>query len=67
MVSLCNALIDMYAKCGCISRAWQVFNNMNRKSLITWNSMIAACANHGYVEDACGLFSLYVEFRGCTR
>ncbi|XP_043809904.1 pentatricopeptide repeat-containing protein At1g06143-like [Manihot esculenta] len=67
MVSLCNALIDMYAKCGCISRAWQVFNNMSRKSLITWNSMIVACANHGYVEDACGLFSLYVEFRGCTR
>lgn len=48
---------DSYAKCGCISRAWQVLNNMSRKSLITWNSMIAACTDHGYVEDACGLFS----------
>ncbi|KDP27177.1 hypothetical protein JCGZ_19876 [Jatropha curcas] len=57
MVSLCNALIDMYAKCGSMERAWQVFNNMSRKSLITWNSMISACANHGYVEDAFGLFS----------
>ncbi|KAJ8750113.1 hypothetical protein K2173_014028 [Erythroxylum novogranatense] len=57
MVSLCNALIDMYAKCGCMDRAWQVFNNMSRKSLITWNSMISACANHGEAEGAFWLFS----------
>ncbi|KAK9271729.1 hypothetical protein L1049_002092 [Liquidambar formosana] len=57
MVSLCNALIDMYAKCGCMDRAWQVFNDMSWKSLITWNSMISACANHGIAEDAFGLFS----------
>lgn len=57
MVSLCNALIDMYAKCGCMDRAWQVFNNMSRKSLITWNSMISACANYGDAQYAFGLFS----------
>ncbi|RVW30469.1 Pentatricopeptide repeat-containing protein [Vitis vinifera] len=58
MVSLCNALIDMYAKCGCMDLAWQVFNNMERKSLITWNSMISACANHGNAEDAFRVFTL---------
>ncbi|KAJ6734755.1 hypothetical protein OIU79_001926 [Salix purpurea] len=57
MVSLCNALIDMYAKCGCMDRAWQVFNSMSRKSLVTWNSMISACANNRNPEDAFGLFS----------
>ncbi|KAM1217907.1 hypothetical protein PS1_045569 [Malus domestica] len=56
MVSLCNALIDMYAKCGCMDRAWQLFNKMSRKSLVTWNSMISACANHGNADDAFGLF-----------
>ncbi|XP_024928629.3 pentatricopeptide repeat-containing protein At1g74630-like isoform X2 [Ziziphus jujuba] len=56
MVSLCNALIDLYAKCGYMDGAWQVFRNMNRKSLITWNSIISACANHGNADDA---FSLY--------
>lgn len=61
MVSLCNALIDMYAKCGCMDRAWQLFNNMNRKSLITWNSMIIACANHGNADDAFGLFGCMVS------
>ncbi|KAJ6683936.1 hypothetical protein OIU85_007613 [Salix viminalis] len=57
MVSLCNALIDMYAKCGCMDRAWQVFSSMSRKSLVTWNSMISACANNRNPEDAFGLFS----------
>ncbi|XP_028782894.1 pentatricopeptide repeat-containing protein At5g06540-like [Neltuma alba] len=56
MVSLCNALIDMYAKCGCMEQAWLLFNNMNRKSLITWNTMVTASANHGNAEDALKLF-----------
>ncbi|KAI4346621.1 hypothetical protein L6164_007503 [Bauhinia variegata] len=58
MVSLCNALIDMYSKCGCMELAWQVFNNSRRKSIITWNTMIMACANHGHAEDAFKLFEL---------
>ncbi|KAF9612801.1 hypothetical protein IFM89_004211 [Coptis chinensis] len=56
MISLCNALIDMYAKCGCVEGARLVFDKMGRKSLITWNSMISALANHGNVEEAVGLF-----------
>ncbi|KAI3953839.1 hypothetical protein MKW98_017663 [Papaver atlanticum] len=56
MVSLCNALIDMYAKCGCVEKARQVFDKMERKTLITWNSMVSACANHGNVEVAIELF-----------
>ncbi|KAL3568007.1 hypothetical protein D5086_030658 [Populus alba] len=63
MVSLCNALIDMYAKCGCMDRAWEVFNSMSRKSLVTWNSMISACANNRNPEDAFGLFSRMFDYR----
>ena len=57
MVSLCNALIDMYAKCGCIDQAWLLFNSMEIKSLITWNSMISACAKHGNADDAFMVFA----------
>ncbi|CAK7322958.1 unnamed protein product [Dovyalis caffra] len=57
MVSLCNALIDMYAKCGCMDRVWQVFSKMRKKSLVTWNSMISACANNGDPEDSFELFN----------
>lgn len=56
MVALCNSLIDMYGKCGCLEEAWQVFDRTERKSLITWNAMMMVCANHGYAEDAFRLF-----------
>ncbi|PON96354.1 Tetratricopeptide-like helical domain containing protein [Trema orientale] len=61
MVSLQNALINMYSKCGCVDRAWQVFDNMNRKSLVTWNSMISASANHGNPDDAFRLFECMIS------
>ncbi|XP_050380763.1 pentatricopeptide repeat-containing protein At2g20540-like [Argentina anserina] len=61
MVSLCNALIDMYAKCGCMDQAWQLFDGMNRKSFVTWNTMISACANHGNADDAFWLFECMVS------
>ncbi|KAK9122412.1 hypothetical protein Syun_020029 [Stephania yunnanensis] len=61
MISLRNALIDMYAKCGCIEGSRRVFNQMGRKSLITWNSMISACASHGNVGEAVELFHEMVK------
>ncbi|KAF8042121.1 hypothetical protein BT93_A0661 [Corymbia citriodora subsp. variegata] len=61
MVSLSNALIHMYAQCGCMERARQVFNGMRRRSLITWNCMILACANHGDAEDALDLFQRMLQ------
>ncbi|MCL7032855.1 hypothetical protein MKW94_024122 [Papaver nudicaule] len=64
MVSLCNALIDMYAKCGCVERARQIFDKMERKTLITWNSMVPACANHGNVEEAIDLFHEMTKYGG---
>eukprot|EP00268_Persea_americana_P009453 TRINITY_DN13792_c0_g2_i1.p1 TRINITY_DN13792_c0_g2~~TRINITY_DN13792_c0_g2_i1.p1 ORF type:complete len:498 (-),score=64.25 TRINITY_DN13792_c0_g2_i1:291-1598(-) len=56
MVALCNALIDMYSKCGCLEKAWGVFERMPRRSLVSWNSVILACALHGAGEEALRLF-----------
>ncbi|CAM8930518.1 unnamed protein product [Rhodiola kirilowii] len=61
MVSLCNALIDMYSKCGSIDMAWQVFIGMKRKSLITWNTMISAYSSHGEADNALLLFDLMLR------
>ncbi|KAL5994903.1 hypothetical protein ACLOJK_024960 [Asimina triloba] len=60
MVSLRNALIDMYSKCGCLEKASALFEQMERKNLISWNSMITACAMHGTVEEAMGLLERMV-------
>ncbi|XP_020577425.1 pentatricopeptide repeat-containing protein At5g56310-like isoform X2 [Phalaenopsis equestris] len=58
MVALRNALIDMYGKCGCLLQARQVFDEMceERRSLVTWNSMIWAHATHGDADAAIALF-----------
>lgn len=52
-----NALIDMYAKCGVVDNAVDVFKNMDKKDLITWNTIICGLATHGRGGDALSLFS----------
>nr|GEU69911.1 pentatricopeptide repeat-containing protein At3g29230 [Tanacetum cinerariifolium] len=39
-----NSLIDMYAKCGVITSAIEVFKEMNKKDLISWNTIINGLA-----------------------
>ncbi|KAG6494981.1 hypothetical protein ZIOFF_042768 [Zingiber officinale] len=42
-----NALITMYARCGRISAAQQVFDEMISVDLVSWNSLIAGYASNG--------------------
>ncbi|XP_031261083.1 pentatricopeptide repeat-containing protein At2g20540 [Pistacia vera] len=53
---ICNALIEMYAKCGCISQARQLFELMLEKDVISWSTMIGGLANHGKAREAIQLF-----------
>lgn len=59
--SLWTSLIDMYAKCGDIEAAKQVFDCMKHKSLASWNAMISGFAMHGNADMALGLFSRMKE------
>nr|XP_027102661.1 pentatricopeptide repeat-containing protein At3g29230-like [Coffea arabica] len=54
---VCNGLIDLYAKCGMIESAINVFRNMGRKDLISWNTIINGLAVHGHGAYALKLFS----------
>ncbi|GAV85229.1 PPR domain-containing protein/PPR_2 domain-containing protein [Cephalotus follicularis] len=56
VVSVSNALIDMYAKCGAVEEAFETFNKMEQKSIVTWNTMILGLATHGHVDKALTLF-----------
>ncbi|URE28659.1 hypothetical protein MUK42_33216 [Musa troglodytarum] len=47
-----NAIINMYAKCGCSKYASHVFNLMPNRNLISYNTMIAAHGNHGHATAA---------------
>ncbi|KAL5697757.1 hypothetical protein ACHQM5_028874 [Ranunculus cassubicifolius] len=47
-----NSLIDMYSRCGCVEFARLVFQDMDTRSLVSWNSMIVGLAVNGYAEEA---------------
>ncbi|KAG0512489.1 hypothetical protein BDA96_10G018200 [Sorghum bicolor] len=56
-VYVANALVEMYAKCGSIRRAWMVFRGIGKqRDLCSWNSMIMAFAVHGLWREVLGLF-----------
>ncbi|GMI94879.1 hypothetical protein like AT4G19191 [Hibiscus trionum] len=55
-VMVCNALIDMYSKCGSICEAREVFHAMPEKTVVSWTTMISGCAMNGQFEEALDLF-----------
>ncbi|XP_073129214.1 pentatricopeptide repeat-containing protein At3g05340 [Henckelia pumila] len=46
-VFVSNGLINMYAKCAELEESVKVFDSMPQKNQVSWNSMIAAFAQHG--------------------
>ncbi|XP_057865818.1 pentatricopeptide repeat-containing protein At2g13600 isoform X2 [Cryptomeria japonica] len=53
-----NALVDMYAKCGSINKACELFDNTPQKNVISWNAMIAGFAQNGFCQNALKLFEV---------
>eukprot|EP01018_Ginkgo_biloba_P024429 Gb_13303 [translate_table: standard] len=51
-----TALIDMYAKCGSIEIARQMFDKMSKRNVVSWNAMIAGYGMHGHGEEALQIF-----------
>ncbi|GJY00059.1 pentatricopeptide repeat-containing protein [Tanacetum coccineum] len=63
-VPLNNSLITMYAKCGAITEARAIFEEMKScKGVISWNAMIGGYASHGYASKALELFDLMKKER----
>lgn len=56
-----NALLDMYAKCGCMDSTWGIFQSMNSLSVISWTTMIMACAQNGQSREALQIFDQMKE------
>ncbi|CAJ2638704.1 unnamed protein product [Trifolium pratense] len=55
-VSFTNALLDMYFKCGCERTARLIFERMNNKCVVSWNTIIDGYAQVGKSEEACATF-----------
>jgi pentatricopeptide repeat protein len=46
-----NALIDMYAKCGVLTRAQGIFNKLLLRDTITWNTLLTGYSRLGEIEN----------------
>ncbi|WOK93321.1 pentatricopeptide repeat-containing protein [Canna indica] len=52
-INLGTSLIDMYAKCGCLEPAEEVFDEMRAKDVGVWNALLG-----GYVHNGCFIKAL---------
>ncbi|XP_075648379.1 putative pentatricopeptide repeat-containing protein At3g49142 [Castanea sativa] len=52
-----NALVDMYAKCGSLQDAREMFDRMKFRDVVSWTSMISAYGLNGQGRDAVALFA----------
>lgn len=58
---IAGALIDMYAKCGCIEYSRKVFDGIVNPSLVPCTSMIVAAGKYGLAKLALSLFDEMVD------
>lgn len=63
IVSVRNALVDMYVKCGKMDEARSVFDKVIEKDVVTWTTMIHGYTLNGDVKSALGLCCL-MQFEG---
>eukprot|EP00250_Pteridium_aquilinum_P010383 c19346_g1_i1 orf=1433-4231(-) len=55
-VAVGTALVNMYVRCGSLNDAWDVFENMCKRDVISWTALITACCQLGKCSEAFELF-----------
>ncbi|KAL7204616.1 hypothetical protein ACSBR2_017654 [Camellia fascicularis] len=61
-LNLCNSLIAMYSRCGCVDKAYEVFKVMPNDQ--TFTGVLSACSHSGLVDEGWMFFnSMSKEFR----
>ena len=56
-----SALITMYSKCGSIKGASEIYSNTGSDDVVSWTSMVNGYAEHGYSQEAIGLFEKMLQ------
>eukprot|EP00250_Pteridium_aquilinum_P021575 c25164_g6_i1 orf=2-406(+) len=55
----------MYAKCGSLPKAQQVFDKLHVRNVVCWNALMAAYVKHGHSENTLKLFN-QMQFEGIS-
>ncbi|XP_054812820.1 pentatricopeptide repeat-containing protein At1g31430 isoform X3 [Prosopis cineraria] len=57
-----TALIEMYAKCGCVEKSLEIFFRLRERDTATWTSIICGLAINGKTSKALELFQEMKKF-----
>ncbi|XP_072976889.1 putative pentatricopeptide repeat-containing protein At1g56570 [Typha angustifolia] len=60
-LQICNALIDMYCKCGSVADSEKIFSAMSCRDLLSWTSMMIGYGMNGLGYEAMQLFNEMVD------
>lgn len=60
-VFVASSLVDMYAKCGLLAEARNLFDEMPKRNVVTWSGLITGYAHMGCDADAVRLFKSALE------
>ncbi|CAI9092451.1 OLC1v1027683C1 [Oldenlandia corymbosa var. corymbosa] len=55
-ISVATSLVTMYAKCGLVERAAELFWRIPEKDIVAWSAVVAAFAQSGNFEEAISVF-----------
>lgn len=58
---ICNSLIHMYARCGDLDYACNVFDKMPERDVVSWTSMIDGLVDNGRAVEAVRVFNKMVD------
>lgn len=45
-----TTVVDIYAKCGSIDKACEMFDRIPQRNVVSWNAMIAGYTQKGFLE-----------------
>ncbi|OIT35856.1 PREDICTED: pentatricopeptide repeat-containing protein At3g05340 [Nicotiana attenuata] len=62
-ISVSNALVTSYFRCGCANSGRQVFDEMDVRNVISWTAVISGLAQNEFCEESLDLF---VEMQGAV-
>ncbi|XP_034707048.1 pentatricopeptide repeat-containing protein At3g57430, chloroplastic-like [Vitis riparia] len=57
-----NALADMYAKCGCITKFKRAFNKMHERDVISWSVIICGLAMYEHADETFRCFYEMLDY-----
>lgn len=56
-----SALLTMYARCGNLKVAQRIFDQMDKRDVVSWNSLIASYGIHGFGLKAVRIFEEMID------